>query len=207
MSRLLLLILTVLLVGCSQEPTQIATKSQPIAARDNGQSLDRPLIYRANVPITWTRNDPSPTESILDSTKHNCEFWIDDPQGNIRITIHTFPVNASHPRIPPNAQIHRWKDQFEELDPLSVNVVALAQGGFVGLQLEAKGLMHGKETKVLGWSMQLPWEYERQLTDEYKRADFTIKVVGNPRAVDNHKPEIRQFVKSFELIDELPNPL
>jgi len=66
---------------------------------------------------------------------------------------------------------------------------------------------------MIAWSMELANEHERQLhlsarkIDNYKLADYTIKVVGSPHLVDKHKNEIQKFAESFELIEELHTTL
>lgn len=199
------------LIGCSTDHSPRQSTQQFIAARDDGITPDRPLLYRATVPLSWIRKDPS--HSIVETTKENCEFCLFDGEDKIRITIHTFPISNHHPRIPPIAQIQRWKEQFDELDLHLTHLSAFGQGGFTGLFLEASGILNDKETTMMGWSMQLAPEYERQLSlhfnslDSYKRADYTIKVVGPRRIMAIHRQTIKDFAKSFELIDELPHPL
>lgn len=172
-----------------------------IPARDDGQSLDRPLIYRALAPQNWIRLELDPASSIADSTKANCEFQIEEGEEKIRITCHTFPILEGK-RIPPQAQIARWKRQLENLDQLSVHVTPNSHGGFSGLFFEGEG----NQVKVLGWSMQLGEVYLRQLgLEKEKRADYTIKAVGPPSMIEKHRHEIIQFANSFELIDELPH--
>lgn len=201
------------LTSCNQNPSPLPPASwQLIAARDEGQPNDRHLIYRALVPANWIRHDPPPTESIADTTRSNCEFYIKDNNQTIRLTIHTFPI-LQNSRIPPQAQITRWKGQIEELDPLNTHVLAESHGGFSGLYFEGEGKLQGNATKVMGWSMQLAACYERQLEqerhslDHCKRADYTIKASGPPDMIDQHRSAILAFARSFELIDELPSPL
>ncbi len=212
----LLTISLILLVlsSCSQTTSSSPSSSwQMIAARDEGQPSSRAFIYRALVPSNWIRLDPSATESIADTTKSICEFYIQDHDQTIRVTIHTFPITQSQHRIPPQAQIARWKKQFDELDPLTTRVIPESHGGFSGLYFEGEGLLKGQPTKILGWSMQLANCYERQLhqekqfLDSCKRADYTIKASGSPLFIDQHRLAILAFAHSFELIDELPSPL
>ena len=200
------------LTGCTTtSPLPISWQS--FTGRDNGLSLNRPLLYRACVPAQWIRHDPPLTESIADTMRAICEFYIHDRDQSIRITLHTFPILQETMRIPPHAQIQRWKGQFEELDVLTVNTLPEAQGGFSGLFFEGEGKMQGKEMYVMGWSMQLAPLYERQLAqgkhplDQSKRADYTIKASGPPSLMRQYRADILSFAHSFELIDELPTSL
>lgn len=223
----LLILALCLLIGCNKTPIQPSQSWQLLPARDNGLSPDtplsilspqslslpnRPLLYRALVPSHWTRQDPSPEESIIDTTKAICAFTIHENDQLIRLTIHTFPILQDRMRIPPQAQIARWKGQFEELDLVATHTLPDAHGGFSGLFFEGEGILHGNDTKVIGWSMQLAPIFERQLNqgrdplDQYKRADYTIKASGPPDLMNKHRQEILTFARSFELIDELPAP-
>lgn len=185
---------------------------QFISGRNEEPSVERPQLYRALVPPYWVRRDPPANESIADTTKCNCEFYIQEDGPSIRLTVHTFPCTHSNMRIPPEAQIARWKKQFEELNELATHVQPNSHGGFSGLFFEAEGLYQGCSTKVMGWSMQLASVYDRSLSlgkhslDHYKRADYTIKASGPPALIDKHRSDILAFAHSFELIDELPSP-
>lgn len=202
------------LTSCSDQSNESVNHVwQTMAARNNTHSQFRPLIYHAVVPPKWIRIDPDSTISILDTTQAICEYWIHEQDDKIRITIHTFPIHESIPRIPPIAQINRWKTQFDQLDSLDILITPQSHGGFTGLYFEATGIYQNMPNTMMGWSMQLATEFERKLSlhrsplDSYKLADFTIKVVGTPSMIERYKPDITQFAKSFELMDELPLPL
>ena len=201
------------LTGCSQLPPPLPLSNwQLIAGRDNGQTGERPILYRVLVPSNWIRKDSQEQESLVDTTKAICEFYINEKDQEIRLTIHTFPI-LDNKRIHPQAQIARWKSQFEELDLLTTLVQPDSHGGFSGLFFEGQGLLQNKPVKVMGWSMQLASSYHRQLSleknsnDEYKQADYTIKATGHPDFINKHRLSILKFANSFELIDELPPPL
>ena len=202
-----------LLIGCSKSPSSSSASWQLFPRRDDGHSLERPFFYRAYVPSQWIRQDPPAEESIADTTKSICEFYIHENDQSIRITLHTFPILEEKRRIPPQAQIARWKNQFEELDLVDIQTLSDAHGGFSGLFFEGQGIGKGTLIKVIGWSMQLASLYERQLAqskqplDHYKRADYTIKASGPPDLMNKHRAAILAFARSFELIDELPAPL
>lgn len=198
--------------GC--QPNSNTETSSTIAARDDGLDPTRPIIYRAKVPTDWLRQDPPQKESIADTKKSICEFLIKEDGDSIKITIHNFPTHSIEERIPPIAQVNRWKRQFESIDPAGMEVKPQAFGGFVGLFFEATGTMQGKSITVLGWSMQLAPEHYRSFAWEYYRekdpkflqmnADYTIKVLGNPSLVAKYKQQITKFARSFELIEEIP---
>lgn len=201
------------LCGCQESSVDVTERSwQTIHARDNGFTLDRIALYRAQVPTAWLRKDPLTDESIADTKKPLCEFLIGEENPSIRLTIHTFPISTSDNQIPPQAQIARWRNQFEQLNPLDTRLTAESHGGFSGLFFEGRGAIHGENVQMLGWSMKLASEYVRKLalelrpTDHLKRADYTIKAVGNPREMEKHRDEIIAFAHSFELIEELPHP-
>lgn len=209
---ILLLLIIYLPTGCHQSPSSSSQSWQLFAGRNNEHSLERPMLYRAIVPSHWNRQDASPEESLVDTTKAICEFIIRENDGSIRLTIHTFPILQDRMRIPPQAQIARWKGQFDELDIVATHTLPETHGGFSGLFFEGQGILHENETKVIGWSMQLAPVFERQfnqgrnLVDRNKRADYTIKASGPPELMNKCRQEILTFARSFELIDELPAP-
>lgn len=220
MRRKLSLILTFLfLTSCqsNESAPHSSNTSQEISGRN--QTTDqppytRPQIYRVKAPANWKRITPSPTESIADTTKALSEFQITDGEELIRITIHNFPTDTLEERIPPAAQIARWRRQFSSLDPTKASVIPQARGGFTGLQFEGTGVMNGQMMTVLGWSMQLSNEHYRSLkaieksdgTDDNRqmRADYTIKAAGQSQMMDKYREPIIEFARSFELIDEIP---
>lgn len=209
----IIILMTLILVGCNKSTSSPPLSWQLITGRDDGQSQERPLLYRALVPSSWIRQDPPAAESIADTTKSICEFFIHENEQTVRLTFHTFPIADHHMRIPPQAQIARWKRQFEELDLIATYTQPDSHGGFSGLYFEGEGILQGKPLKVIGWSMQLASAYERQLSqgreplDRMKRADYTIKTSGPPDLMNKYRPAIVAFAGSFELIDELPSPL
>jgi len=207
--------LLIFLISSCQEPKKIKEKHwQFISARDNGLSFDRPFVYRAIAPTNWIRKNPKNDESIQDTRKANCEFYLlnEEKEKGMRLTIHTFPIQNLQLSISNEAQIARWKQQFSYLNPLSIKVTSLSRGGFNGLAFEAEGIIDDKQTMVIAWSMKLAPLYSHllQQTREVKQellADYTIKVVGDPEFMKTNRLDIIEFAKSFELIEELPNPL
>lgn len=216
-----LFLICLALYACEQHSPIAQTTLQEICGRNSVDNLARPQTYRAKVPIGWMRNDPSATSSLTDTTQSLCEFIIKgENSSQIRITIHNFPSTQIKDRIPPNAQIARWKRQFTQLDPTSVSITQQAYAGFSGLLFEGTGRMDSQNQTMtmLGWSMQLAPEHYYSLSgllsrnqspeDAYvlqqMRADYTIKAVGPQNLIEQHKNEIMAFAHSFELIQELP---
>jgi len=191
---LLLLCLTLLVIGCSSQPSRPNTRWVEIAGRSNPQP-----IYRVKVPLHWQRIEP--TGDRQDTTVAIAEFSVDN---KIRITIHNFPVSSPEERIPPNAQIARWKRQFEKLNPTSVQVSPQAFSGYSGLVFEGNGEIKGQPATMLGWSMQLAPEFYRQPLNANIKADYTIKVQGDPARIETEKKALFAFARSFELIHPIP---
>lgn len=201
------------LIACNSSQNSKPTTLHKIPARNLEDSLQRPLIYHVTAPSSWSYREIPANESIFDTKKANGEFYIFHESDKIRLTIHTFPYRNSSERIPPQAQISRWKKQFEFLDPFSLLIQPESRGGFGGLYFEGQGKMNKEEVKVMAWAMQLANLYDRQLQlgldplDQWKRADYTIKAMGKPELLDQFRDEIIRFAHHFEFIQELPIPL
>jgi len=203
--------------SCAQEetPVSIVHKRIEIPARDDGSIREkRPLIYRFKVNPEWKLSLPDSKESIVDTTKALAEIFILDGSQKIRIAIHNFPSDQMNERIPPLAQIARWKKQFQTLTPQHVTITPQAFGGYHGYLMEATGVMHDIPTTVIGWSLQLPPEHYQSLhkaltrTEQAKlrqmRGDITIKATGPTDLMHKHREEIVAFARSFQLIDDIP---
>lgn len=210
---ILFFILAFFLSGCDQpQPPFSQAGWQEISSRPDHSSVERFPLYQVKVPSKWIRREVTPSESLIDTTKAIGEFYIEEGDASIRITIHNFPSNETA-KIPPSAQIQRWKKQFDDLDLTQTYTLQQSHNGFIGLYLEAQGLLDHKPAKLLGWSMQLAPEYDRQLAVEnnsinkHKRADYTIKAVGPIELMNKHEKSIKFFATSLELIDQLPSPL
>lgn len=180
--------------------------------RDKGDPTERLALYRAKVPLEWIRENSD--ESVQDSTKPICSFLMGETHDLVHLAIHTFTYTSFDQRIPPTAQIARWKRQFEELDLSTLMIEPRAYGGFTGLSFHACGQFKGKETGVLGYAMQLAPQHWMTLQNAAKEpfkqiqmsADYTLKATGSPAAIANYKEEIELFAGSFELIDEVMTP-
>lgn len=203
--------------SCAQEepPVSLVQKRIEISARDDGSMKEHsPLIYRFKVNPEWKLSLPDRRESIADTTKALAEIFILDGSQKIRIAIHNFPSDQMNERIPPLAQIARWKKQFQALMPQHVTITPQAFGGYQGYLMEATGLMHDTSTTVMGWSLQLPPEHYQSLNKAISRSeqikfrqmrgDVTIKAVGPKDLMHKHREEIVAFARSFQLIDDIP---
>lgn len=211
-------ILGACLFGC-QEATSEQPSMQEFLGRDDGLASPRVAIYRAKVPKNWRRIDPAANESIVDTTKPLCIFQIENDISNpILITIYNFPLEENTKGIPANAQLARWRNQLSEVDPLSIQVKPCSHGGFSGIRFLATGSLNNKPTTMLAWAMNLAPNHCSSLSNSLAytqdnleilelrqmRADYTIKAIGNPDAMQNHHQEIEDFANSFELIREIP---
>jgi hypothetical protein len=190
------------LAACKKCPEKIPPFTvQEFTGREEsvGVSLVRRPVYRAKVPAGWVRIDPVGT--IQDTKEPNATFLVEE---KLKVTIHTFPSNRLEERIPPSAQIARWKRQLGEVE---TSIEPACHGGFVGLCLEGP--------TMLAWSMQLDLEHYQTLTflasshleeEHFKqmRADYTIKAAGPEELIESHRNELRFFADSFELIQEIP---
>lgn len=155
---------------------------------------ETPNLYQMKVPSEWK---VTPGEGGQDTKKPLVEFTIDN---QIRVTLHNFPGQS----IPPQAQVARWKGQFEKLNPEDVVIESVAWGGYSGYSFEAKGILQGKETSMMAWALQLDPRHARTVQNGDKSADFTIKVVGPTDLMHKYRLAIQLFAKSFELTDGIP---
>ena len=224
--KILFILLGLLIASCN-EPQGNATKGslQEIGGRDSSKNLtsnySREKIYRCYTPLHWQRKDLSCYESLADTMKALCEFVIEDEEGKITIAIHNFPTMKVEERIPPGAQVARWKRQFTELDLTTLSVMPQSNGGFVGLLFEASGVLKGRDAAVMAWGMQLAPEHYSNLTffmnttpsayekEHFKQiiSDYTIKAIGPVASIEKNRDAIMKFAHSFELIEEIPRTL
>lgn len=211
-SPLLLFVLLVCLLSACQPVSTPAAQWQTIAARYDEHLQARLILYRALVPLTWLRRESTCDKLTADTMQPICEFHIEEKGRVIRITLHTFAIASDGSRIPPQAQIFRWKQQIDQMDPCSICQYSESHGGFSGDYLECQGLVKGAPTAFIACSMQLADVYVQQLdrcphsVEWTKRADYTLKAAGPPDLMAQHRLEILGFMRSLELIDELPAP-
>lgn len=155
---------------------------------------ETPNVYHVQAPSEWKVTQG---EMGNDTKKPLVEFTIEN---QIKVTLHNFPGTA----IPPEAQIARWKGQFEKLNPEDVKIQSVAWSGYSGYAFEAKGILQGKEMTVLAWTLHLDSRHARAVQSQDKAADFTIKVVGPTELVNKYKLALEFFARSFELVDDIP---
>jgi hypothetical protein len=197
--------------GCSSDPEVSALKPmQSITGRS--EESGRFPVYRIPLVQNWVRRDPLPEETLEDTTKPLCDFFIRDNGETLRIAIHNFPSTTFEERIPPSAQIARWQQQLGYIDPANSKIESQAFNGYCGLLFWGETV----DQAVLGWSLQLGLEHYRSLIDfeerepakrslyRQMRSDVTIKATGPPTMLRKYSKSIITFVRSFELIEEIP---
>lgn len=205
-----LMALLIGLAGCSNA----SNTRQPALSWQEVNGRNNEAVYRVCVPTSWTR------ESLLiaeDTTKPIASFFIHEGNDKVILTIHNFPEQQES-RIPPEAQVNRWKEQLKPENPHSFQVIPQAFAGFIGLRFEGSGLLNEKPMMILAWAMELAPEHFMRLTARLQnaqdskttdsilqhRASYTIKAVGPESLIGKHRQKIIAFARSFELIHELP---
>jgi len=190
MKRFALLLL--LLVGCQDSPS-VNKDYHLISGRDLAEPRYRVVADRA-----WRRIDPVSDSSLQDTKTPICEYFIDDPEGTIRIALHTFPM-----RIPKEAMVKRWQEQLPTHNLTRESITPLTQAGFVGLRYENDGL--------IAFLLQLSPDHHQTLSSpflpkryEKMRSDVTIKAEGPQKLLENHRASIIAFATSFEMCQEIP---
>jgi hypothetical protein len=212
------LLTTLLFTSCNSPDDSTSTKKTTyhvtIPGRNNTKSLERPDIYQATTPVNWTFTEPSPNESLTDTKKPIYEMTLYGDEDNILITIHNFPSETIEERIPPEAQVARWKQQLGGEKAHNVTITQQSFGGFSGLRFEGQGKIEGKDTMFIGWTMQVSPEHFYALSQEHEelthgerkqmRSDYTIKIIGPPHLIEQNKEVINNFGRSFRLIKSIP---
>ncbi len=189
-----LCLLLLFCIGCSGPSNEFESlNTQEIVGREP----EKIPLYRLKVPTHWKCERPLPDESLVDTRKALCSFVINDA---VKVTIHNFPAETLDQRIPPLAQLQRWKQQLKDVDPMDFVTIPQSFSGYVGLLLEGPGIM--------AWSLQLGRQQFRSLSDPQfpmqMRADITIKVTGPAELIKEHRSQILATARSFELIEEIP---
>lgn len=168
-----------------------------------GREPERISLYRVNIPEHWEVIKPDERLPLTDSRLPLLECRAGE---TLKIVFHNFPTSDPKKRIPPGAQIERWKKQLKELHPASVLVTPQSFSGYIGLRLEAQG----KGTAVIGYALQIDNDHYRNLAytemPEQMRADITIKATGSPEEIAQYRLELMAAAQSFELIEEIPIP-
>lgn len=195
-----------LCAACERLP-ESTCRDVEIAGRDAGDIATRQPLYRISLPNGWTAKLSS--ESVADTKRPLIECLYGEDEPCIRLTVHNFPYNTPLQRVPPEAQIARWKQQFDSIASSQTTPQAFA--GFVGLHLFAEGQQSDREWAVSAWSMQLAAEHDRSLARKeaagsQMRSDITIKAVGPKELIEEQNSTISDIARSFELLNPLPNP-
>jgi hypothetical protein len=170
-----------------------------------GVWMERLPLYRAEVPSDWIQKDVQ--DPNHDTTMPLVEFIIGRAPTDIRLTIHNFPFSTMEGRIPPAAQVLRWRKQLNLYDPINSIATPVSNCGFTGLYFAAMQT----PIALLAWSMNMADEHARYLLahthaiQPQMAADYTIKAQGPLSALWQHKLEIERFAGSFELIAEIPS--
>jgi len=191
-SMRLFLTLMLFLLSCSQDSENRKFTSF------RGRGLTEDLIYRAHVPPSWELVQTSNSE---DTTHPLAEYRA----GEVVITLHNFPLSSLDKRIPPIAQVNRWKRQIGQ--PHTLSVQPTSHGGYAGLVLEGTG----DSSSILAFALSLDDElfqalrrhFPHQLAEQMG-GDVTIKAVGNEEDIQKYRDEIKMFANSFELTEEIP---
>lgn len=167
-------------MGCSEErPKQTLLKE--IHGRNEAH------LYQIQVPLGWESKGPEELYRV-DTKLALSEFMLD----SIRIAIHNFPD-----RIPPGAQIERWKKQFTTLEESTI--IPQSFSGYAGYLFEGIGELKGEKVMMLAWTMQPG----KTLKGE-SNSDITIKATGPENVMNDLKESIITFARSFELQQEIP---
>lgn len=197
-----LLLCSFFLCSCSTEPHNKINSLEILGRSDIETLSSRQPIYRMQIPEGWLTIIPAKELPLVDTTEPLLTLKKDD----VTITFHNFPVSDITQRVPPIAQITRWKKQFRELYEITVVITPYAVSGFTGLQFEAKGTQKGEHRGILAWSMQLTPELFQKLPDSavQQKADWTLKAVGPAETVDLLHQEISDLARSIELLTEIP---
>lgn len=214
MNRILTLLLFFTLVSCSTQNAPPTEDTEVEFIKGRGIQGKKLAIYRITVPHAWIRRDPLPEDTIEDTTQALCEFIINDPEGIIRIAIHNFPSDTLEARIPPAAQVARWKQQLNHYKPEEIVETPIAFGGYSGVQFVGTSKKEDKEFRVFATALQLaPEHFKNLITLEsspqavrYRqmRGDVTLKAQGPLVAMEKQRAAILQAYHSFGLIDEIP---
>lgn len=220
MPNITIFFILLFLTSCENRSNSTGTLTTvEISGRENSSlTKEQRTIYEIDVPFDWVCIEPPISDALHDTKKPIYEFIIenvDDEAEDVHITIHNFPNNSIEERVPPSAQITRWKQQFTILEEANSQVSKQSFGGFSGLKFQGVGKIKEEDKMMIGWIMQLPQEHyyalgfpEKNRTQlDNLRADYTIKVVGPPELVKKHQKSIDNAMQTFRLHKEIPKAL
>lgn len=192
-------------MSCQDAPPQLPPY-KAILSRGDGSSSGRTPLYQISLPSGW--EEIQEKQSISDTTVPIFKCFYEEDGCRIQLTIHNFPLQVGAFKIPPEAQVERWKNQFAQLSFSHASPQSFA--GFIGLQLYAEGVIAQEETAVLAWAMKIAPENERSLSffsEKYPAemgCDVTIKATGPKKIIEEHAQEIASIARSFELLPAFP---
>lgn len=150
-------------------------------------------LYRVEKPEEWSCNIEKDLQRRQDTRNALAEFTIPHQTGNVTLKIHNFPSYSIDDRVPPQAQVARWRKEPHTVAPQSFS-------GFCGLLYQ--------DPQTLAWTLQLGNEHYHTLCSpefpQEMRSDVTIKAVGPTAAIAERRSQIIAFARSFELIEEIP---
>lgn len=146
-------------------------------------------LYHALIPSHWEVKE---INGPLEDTKTPIAEYTFN---GITVAIHNFPAISLEKRIPPEAQIARW-ERLHGKGHVNLEHV----GGFVGLSYASDN--------VMAWALQIAPVYFHSLATLFMnqeiRSDITIKATGPEETLIRYENEIRDFVHSLHLIQEIP---
>lgn len=192
-----------ILCSCSSNETPTLQTLEILGRSDPLTLSSKTLIYRMQIPEGWNVEFPDKEASLIDTK----EPLLTLKKELVTVTFHNFPASHLSDRIPPIAQVTRWKNQLNPIDESSLQITPFAVAGFVGLQFDASGTHKGTPTRILAWSLQLTPELFQKLpeTASQQKADWTLKAVGSPETILLLEPELLTIARSVELIMEIPS--
>lgn len=180
-----------------------------------GRGEDSSPVYRLFIPQDW-ETLPLSEQGKVDSREPNLTLLAPIGDKKLPIYFHNFPVANLNERIPPEAQVQRWKEQipkivFEKTEPVS-------RGGFFGLYAQIEGAKEERAIKTLAVAMQLDPTFARDLSQRHETlidanalaqtlADYTLKCMGSEEEIEKIKEAFEKIAASIELIEELPGDI
>ncbi len=215
MRIIILLILSFVAAACSSyiEESSKQYRWEKIQGRGDGDA-----VYRIRVPRSWKRMPASEEAYAGYKEQANAAFYIKGEGETIRVAIYTFPSKTLEERMTVDAQVLRWRRQFNVLEPDTIIIIPQSYGGFAGVFLAAEGTLEGYgifEKMMLGWAMNIDTEFYHVLSEikgseeeenyAYQmRADYTIEAIGGKDLMEKHKKDIIESARTFELIKDIP---
>lgn len=193
--------LTFLVSSCENTPEEQLQIIEVKGRSERARLTPKLETYRMMVPQGWEIEFPPDEDPLLDTTMPLLTLRF----GDVVAVFHNFPAESLEQRIPPIAQVTRWKKQFESLSEPTLQIFPFATSGFTGLQFEAVGIQKNEPIKVLAWSMQLTPELFQRLPEHasQQKGDWTLKASGPPDQLEMVQEDLFRVARSIELLEEL----